>query len=216
MMDAGWGVGGLFPLPLGKLPRATSSRSRRVRLRARRAHAETELANSAVRALNTLHTSFSSPKYSQTSNPTSTYPACVLRSIAHVHSCAERYVSRLAPCSMDLSDDWLVFRDPSGLSSSAYSTVTESLPLSADCVSLPADPGSARLLDILPPDIAKVYAEPNPDLFRPVGEQASAPYVCRVRSHQDYVSIVQRLHRLGMVTFTVSPKVQWLLCHAQI
>lgn len=207
MMAAARGAGGLFPLPLVEPPHATSSRSRRVQQRARRAHATTDLANSAIRALNCLHASFASHAHSQTRNPTHTYPAYILRSVAHVQSCAERYVSRLAPCSTDSSDDWLVFRDPSGLSSPAYTSITESLPLSADRVSLPAEPGSARLLDILPPDIARTYAHPNPDLFRPVGERPAAPYVCRVRSPRDYVKLVRRLHSLGMVTFTTSPEV---------
>jgi hypothetical protein len=208
MMAAVQGAGGLFPLPMIEPPHATSSRSRRVQQRARRVHAQTELANSALRALNCLHASFASHTYSQTRNPTDhTYPAFVLRAVAHVQSCAERFVSRLAPCSTDSSDDWLVSRDPSGLTSPAYASPTESLPLSADLVSLPAEPGSARLLDILPPDIARTYAQPNPDLFRPLGERLTAPYVCRVRSPRDYIRLVQRLHSLGMVSFTTEPKV---------
>ena len=206
-MAAVRGAGGLFPLPLIELPHPTSSRSRRAQQRARRAHAQTELANSALRALNCLHASFASHAHSQTRNPSDTYPSYILRAVAHVQSCAQRYVSRLAPCSTDSSDDWLVFRDPSGLSSPAYTSITESLPLSADLVSLPAEPGCARLLDILPPDIARTYAQPNPDLFRPVGERPSAPYVCRVRSPRDYIQLVRRLHSLGMVNFTTSPKV---------
>ena len=174
MMAAVRGAGGLFPLPMVEPPHTTSSRSRRVQQRARRAHASTELANSAIRALNCLHASFASHAHSQTRNLAHTYPAYTLRAVAHVQSCAERFVSRLAPCSTDSSDDWLVFRDPSGLSFPAYTNITESLPLSADLVSLPAEPGSARLLDILPPDIARMYAQPNPDLFRPVGERPAA------------------------------------------
>lgn len=127
--------------------------------------------------------------------------------MAHVQSCAERFVSRLASCPTDLRDDCFVFRDPSGLSLPAYTNITESLPLSADLVSLPAEPGSARLLDILPPDIARTYAQPNPDLFRPVGERPAAPYVLRVRSDEDYVRLVRRLHNLSMVSFTTRPKV---------
>ena len=207
MMAAVRGAGGLFPLPMVEPPHATSSRSRRVQQRARRAHASTELANSAIRALNCLHASFASHAHSQTRNLAHTYPAYILRSVAHVQSCAERFVSRLAPCPTDLSDDCFVFRDPSGLSSPAYTSITESLPLSADLVSLPAEPGSARLLDILPPDIARMYAQPNPDLFRPVGERLAAPYVCRVRSQQDYIQLVRRLHGLNMVTFTTQPRV---------
>ena len=206
-MAAARGAGGLFPLPLIEPPHTTSSRSRRVQQRARRAHAQTELANSALRALNFLHTSYASYTHSQTRNPTDIYPSHILRSVAHVQSCAEHYVSRLAPSPSDLSDDWLVFRDPSDLSAPAYTSITESLPLSADRVSLPAQPGSARLLDILPPDIARAYAEPSPGLFRPAGERPAAHYVCRVRSPRDYIEIIHRLYALGMVVFTTSPKV---------
>ena len=206
MMDAVRGAGALFPLPLVESPHAASSRSRRVQQRARRALLKNELANAALRALNILHTSFSSHIHSQSRNPSHIYSKYILRSIVHVQSCAERFVSRLAPCSMDLSDDF-VFQDLFDPSHAAYSSVTESLPLSADRISLPSEPGSADLLDILPPDVARVYEQPNPDLFRPVAERKRAPYVCRVESPADYVKIIQRLQQINMVSFTTSPKI---------
>ena len=100
-----------------------------------------------------------------------------------------------------------VSRDPADLSHAAYAFTTDSLPLAAEKVALPSEPGCVNLLDILPPDIARVYAEPNPDLFRPVDERPKARYACRVRTPQDYVLIIKRLHELKMVVFTTTPEI---------
>jgi hypothetical protein len=194
---------GIFPLPLVEVPRPGCSRSRRVQQRARRSAAAAELANGAITALNKLHTSYTSSIHMQTRNPSDILTKSTLRAVAHVQSCAERFVSRLAPSfSGASSDDMFVSRDPADLSHAAYAFTTDSLPLAAEKVALPSEPGCVNLLDILPPDIARVYAEPNPDLFRPVDERPKARYACRVRTPQDYVLIIKRLHELKMVVFT--------------
>jgi hypothetical protein len=200
----------LFPLPLVEVPRPSASRSRRAQQRARRSVASAELANSAIQALNRLHCSLS-PSYStQTRNPSYILSKLTLRSLAHIQLCADRFVSRLAPSFKDASsDDMLcVSRDPADLAMAAYAfPTTETLPLSAERVALPTDPGGVDLVDILPPDLAAAYATPNPALFRPEAERVRAPHACLVRSPRDYNLIIRRMHDLGMVVFTTCPQV---------
>ena len=207
---------GLFPLPAVEMPRPSSSRSRRLQQRARRAAAETELANSAVHALNTLHSSMSTSKHMQTRNPSSSnsssssntqYSKPQLRAVAHVLACAQRYVSRLGPSCAETSSDGFPFvRDFDDLFSAPYAFTTEAVPLTADRIALPPEPGSCLLLDVLPPELAAAYSVPNPDLFRPEHERENAPSACLVASDSDYLKIILRMQALGMVSFTVEPK----------
>lgn len=203
---------GVFPLPAVQMPRPSSSRSRRLQQRARRAAAATSLANDAIQALNTLHSSMSSSKHTQTRNPT--LDSCnsipfskpQLRAVAHVQACAQRYVSRLDAASVASSrDDLFSVRGTSDLFSAPYAFTTDAVPLAADRVALPAEPGSCNLLDVLPPDLASAYSSPNADLFRPADEQQQAPSACLVRSDKDYIDIIRKMNDLQMVTFTASP-----------
>ena len=132
-----------------------------------------------------------------------------LRALSHVQSCTRRFVSRLAPSFGDarLSDDALLPQDTRDLFTAAYAFQSDALPLSAELVSLPEEPGSVDLVDILPPDIARRYATPSPDLFRPVGEIKPAPACRLVKSDEDYLLIIRRMKILGMLRFTQDPKV---------
>ena len=196
---------GFSPLPVVGVPRPCSSRSRRLQQRARRDAAAIKLANNAAQALNILHT----PSINMQTRNSSYIPADTLRASAHVHTCARRYVSRLAPSyGGALSDGSNIYtQDTSDLHTAAYAFTTDSLPLSAEKVSLPAAPGSVDLADILPPAIAARYIHPNPDLFVPDEDRARAPFAKLVRSPDDYDQIVRRLHDLDMVTFTTTPKI---------
>ena len=69
--------------------------------------------------------------------------------------------------------------------------------------------GSVDLPQILPPDIARRYATPNPDLFRPVGEVKLAHAVVLTDSPEDYIKIVRRMFEIGMVA-------HHLLRHCQV
>ena len=62
--------GGIFPLPTVQMPGPCFSPSKRVRQRASRAAAETEVTNGAARALNSMYVSLSSSSM-LTRNPTS-------------------------------------------------------------------------------------------------------------------------------------------------
>ena len=200
---------GPFPLPRLGGPRSSRSRSRRVQQRHRRAVAATNMANKAITALNVLHSS----------TPTHTTPimhssnsiaTSSLRAMAHVQSCAKRFVSRLAPTFQDRfsrdDDPSLAAADPAA-NLRQYDITPPALPLSADQVSLPAQGDFVQLLDLLPPDLARRYAKPNPALFRPVEERRPAQRAFLVQSNNDYIRIIRRLHELTMVTFTTTPKV---------
>ena len=203
---------GPFPLPCVQAPRLTRSRSRRVRQRQRRAAVAAEMTNSAISALNALHTPPSNSM--QSSNlPHTSFSAASLRAVAHISSCANQFVSRLAPSYVlegPLRDD-APFpyspTDPGESISAPYVSTTPAIPLSAAAVSLPTEGGFVNLLDLLPPDLAAQYAQPTELLLRPPAERKRAPRACLVRSPGDYHAIIRRLAKLTMVTFTTSPKV---------
>jgi hypothetical protein len=206
-MQLGQGTGP-FPLPAVPEPRPCSSRSRRLQQRASQGAAATELANNAIRSLNNLHMCLPSRVPPKTRNPTSIYRKSTLRAVAHVHSCAKLYVSRLASSSADgPSDDDLFLRDTRDLFTASYACTSDALPLTADAVALPSEPASVDLLDILPPELARRYSTPRPELFVPKGERKRQPQAVLVRSPADYAAIIRRMHGLGMVVFTTKPKV---------
>ena len=147
-----------------------------------------------------------SPFSSLSSLPSSSLPAASLRALAHVQSCASRFVSRLSSPEA-LSDDYLHSHDHDGRFATSYATATEAIPLSAERVALPGNMQSVNLVDLLPPYLAKVWAAPNPDLIVPKAERKPAARAFMVESPQDWVSIVCELKRLGKCTFTTEPVV---------
>ena len=204
-------------LPAVNLPRPSRSSSRRCQLRYRQNVARAKLANLCIASLNSLHSDFSNSGPPQTRHDSDPLPAATARAVAHVQSCAKQYVSRLAPSyQTGSSDDTSLFldpcdqefRDPCDLPTATYaSSSSDAVELTAAGVALPSDPGGVDLLEVLPPDIAKIYAEPNPELFRPLEDQQTAPKAHLVRSPQDYAAIIRRMFSLGMVRFVVHPKV---------
>ena len=202
---------GPFPLPAVEMPRPSSSRSRRSQQRARRAAAATSLANDAIHALNSLHSSMSSSKYAQSRNLSSSnstqYSKPQLRAVDHILGCARRYVSRLGPAFAEpSSDDFFPVRDPDDLFSAPYAFTSDAVPLVADKVALPAEPGSCNLLDVLPPDLAQRYAVEDPELFRPPDEVTPAAFAVLTESPAEYLKLIQRMDKLGMLHFTLTPK----------
>ena len=197
----------MFPLPAVPDPRPSSAHSRRLQQRARRAAVETRLANGAIEALNALSMSSTNTTRTQTRNAPNTYPARSLRAVAHVQACAKRYVSRLAPSCENSSDDSYMLRDTQDLFTASYSYTTDALRLSADRVALPSEPGTADLLDILPPDLARRYEHFDEALFRPVDEREPAPSVLLVESNDEYLKLIRRMYSLEMVRFTTEPVV---------
>ena len=161
-----------------------------------------------------MHTGLS-PYVPQTRNTTD-LPKVTLRAMAHVQSCAKRYVSRIAPTFHGSPRDGVPSERPctndflnkatSELFTAAYVFTTDALPLSAERIALPSVPGFVNLVDVVPPEIAKIYSEPNPDLFRPLEEQLPAPKVHLVDSPADWASIIRRMHQIGMVRFVRDPK----------
>jgi hypothetical protein len=86
---------------------------------------------------------------------------------------------------------------------------TNVVPIVADRISLPVQAGSVPLLDVLPPDVSRVYSNPSVDssLFRPQSERPAVPPP-RLSGHQtEWVKLVRRMVQCEMVDFTISPKV---------
>ena len=199
---------GLFPLPKVEVPRPSPSRSRRVQQRARRATAAAAMTNDAIDALNALHDNLPSSSMQTRNLPSHNVYSntSIIRAVAHVQSCAERFVSRLVPAYAAPTSDDGFFGDTSEPFASSYSITTDALPLSAASVALPQEPGCVDILDVLPPEVARRYASPA-DLLRPVEERESAPAVRLVKSDADYAEIIRRMHDLGMVEYTTKPLV---------
>jgi len=89
---------------------------------------------------------------------------------------------------------------------------TPLVPIISNRIALPATPGSVDLLSILPPRIAKLYAEPNDALFRPASDRNRSdrpppPPPRRVASVAEWNSTVRRLRAADMIDFTLHPKV---------
>lgn len=84
---------------------------------------------------------------------------------------------------------------------------TLAVPIVSERISLPSAAGTANLLDLLPPDLATLYRNPSPDLIRADWSAGDLPRSRVFGQHDEYVSLVRRMHRLGMVSFTKSPRV---------
>ena len=206
MTPSGQG-GGIFPLPMVEVPRPCLSSSRRLQQRARRAAVQTGLANSAIQALNSMYVSSSSSVSLQTRNTTDPITKPTQRAVAHIQLCTRRYVSRLAPSFGAVQrDDFDFLRDPNGLNTAAYAFSSQSLPLTAESVALPAQPATVDLVDVLPPPLAALYSKPNPELFRPADEIKPAASACLVKSPADYALLLRRMVALDMLSFTTEPK----------
>src|SRR6185436_1157342 len=85
---------------------------------------------------------------------------------------------------------------------------TSAMPIVAASVSLPAQAGTADLLSLLPPTLRAAYSSPQLLLRQEAG--GSTPPAARARvfgTRAEYVALVRRMRAVGMVTFTVTPKV---------
>jgi hypothetical protein len=133
--------------------------------------------------------------------------------IARIYQNASRYVSRrgasASECDDPLFDDKFLRTLLHNADLSAYITKpkTPLVPIISNRIALPATPGSVDLLSLLPPHIAKRYAEPNDSLFRPASDQLPSPPPRRVASAAEWSLTVRRLLAADMVDFTVRPAV---------
>lgn len=212
---------GVWPLPTLEPPPIPSGASRRSHQRHGQAAAVTNVANSAIKSLNALSRSFhgvtpfalhyhhSSDRF-EARNLTTTSQNNL---IAHVYSAASRYVSRRDALASECDDPLLDIKLLNGLlrgaDLSAYinKPKTPLVPIVSSRIALPASPGSVDLLSILPPHIAKLYATPNPALFRLPSDQPSKPPARCAASQVEWAATVRLLHARDMVDFTVSPAV---------
>lgn len=231
-----------FPLPLISPPFQPRSRSRRLAQRFWRASATTSIANQSITALNSLSASFaSSANHDSTPrarNPPLLYPllpttatstssssastststsststsSSQSRALAHIYSCAQRFVSRRVSAETECDDP---FFDLNFLSQQLKQSDLDSyipratqlvMPLVADRISLPPTAGSVDLLSLLPPKHAQLYSNPD-SLILPPHERSRAPRTALLAAPDEWAKLVRRLFALGMVEFTVQPKV---------
>ena len=215
---------GVWPLPTLEPPLNPTGASRRSQQRFGRAVAVTNVANNAVRACNVLSRSFyrvrpfhmyyQPPNYTTANAITHSFEARNSTSTQHhllarIYKAASRYVSRRAAPASECDDplfDTKILSELRSADLGAYinKPKTPLVPIVSSRIALPATPGSVDLLTLLPPDIAKRYATPNPELFRPPSKQ---PRAKRVASTAEWTSTVCRLRDADMVEFTVDPKV---------
>lgn len=86
------------------------------------------------------------------------------------------------------------------------STPSAAIALVADRVSLPSSAGSVDLLDLLPPDMAKLYSTPD-QLMLPRDAVHKSPRAMLCASQHEYLKLVRMLHARSMVEFTDRPAV---------
>ena len=92
-------------------------------------------------------------------------------------------------------DDLFLSRDTSDLTT-AYSSVTQALPLVADQVSLPSTADRVELINLLPPEVAASLTPDN--LLLPVNERSSASCLFLVSSNDDYVKLIRRMYSVNI------------------
>lgn len=112
--------------------------------------------------------------------------------------------------STDVCDDlWSLRQLPHDLPTSTYACNASGapVPLVADRVALPSAVGTARLLDLLPPELAHDYSSPS-RLVLPDGcPRAAASHRAFVHgSRGEYLRLLGRMHSAGMVSFIRSPR----------
>jgi hypothetical protein len=220
---------GVWPLPTLEPPPLPSGASRRSAQRQARASITTNVANDAIRSCNVLarsfyrvtpfHLHYQSPIYSQRSstlipkykarNSTATQHQL----IARIYQSASRFVSRrgafASECDDPLFNSKFLDEHFTNANISAYISQPKApiVPILSTRIALPASPGTVDLLSLLPPDVAKEYAEPNPELFRLPSDQPNKPMprARRVGSIAEWTATVARLRAADMVDFTTTP-----------
>jgi hypothetical protein len=183
--------GELFPIPLPSPSPAcsTASRSRRCQARAQLHRNLFELTTDTISALNTLASSSAHKRIHS-----SIYRKC------------SRFLhSRRHPVPQP-RDEPFVHKPHYSQSSDGYITKQQAAWIhSAAAVSLPAQPPSTHLLDVLPPDLAQQYSAPNSSLLKDDADvPARLPRAAMLISRTEYISLLNRLKALRMVEFRSS------------
>jgi hypothetical protein len=135
------------------------------------------------------------------------------RLLAHIYSCASRFVRRRQVQSGDnqptASTDLQhllatsVIMAPTAAPCSYMSSPTATtVPIIASRVSLPASAASVPLLSLLPPSLASQYADPSRVVLPADVERPRAPKPRLHGSRVEYVKLIQRMAALKMVDFT--------------
>jgi hypothetical protein len=189
-------------LPTLPLPPPSTSRSRRVQLRYRRSFATVTLANNCIQSINQLASSSAST--SSALSHTSLNPRTRTRLLDNIRSAASRFVSRQDSSSCDDTSSSPPAFLPHDHPTIDYTTSSHyAVPIVADRVSLPHQAGTASLLDVLPPHLSTFYSEPR-NVLRNVPAVCRARPVPFVESPAEYLSLVRRMHSLGMLCYRSS------------
>ena len=193
------------PLPTLIVP--PPSRSRRVNQRRKRTFSCVGHSNKVINSLNHLSHSFISPSnIAQHHHQNKAYSHRLSLTVHQSVTAYRRSCSGVAPVDAQLIDDNELFFDLDKLLPSIhYKTPLSVQRLRSEAVSLPAVAGTADLLGILPDKLAKLYFDPN-NLLRPKEEVQPASHVVMVENGE-YEKVIQRMHKVGMVSFTREPKV---------
>ena len=131
-------------------------------------------------------------------------PRAQVRLVSQIFQSVSQYCRRLPILSGDSAD----------LGAGVFSylstpSVELAVPLVASRVSLPTHAATCRLLDVLPPPLAKLYSSPE-GLIRDEGDRKTSPRVSllpRGTDPAEYLQLVLRLKAAGMIVFGRNPKV---------
>lgn len=179
-------------------------------------------------------TSASNNSFSYLSSSTSTLSTCQQRLVRHITACVKRFHDRRHVSSTgtnknsggsvvsggvssymhdyhlqvsisngDFSN--IIFGGGSSSSDGRMSGVTAAVPLVADRVSLPSVAGQVDLMSSLPPHIAAPYLDPSTCTHTlPLPSSSNARVFA---SHREYVKLLKRMEKVGMIAWTKTPAV---------
>lgn len=232
-------VAACLKLPLFEIPPPFLGKSQRLRQRVNTRRLVLVTANAALTSLNHLSTSLNStptvpnvwndfmscgsrrrggvpcsfPASSNTamyipavfsSHPPTFNAAQVQRTVQFVHAASKVFVHRARSGGGDecVSKHTVSYSDSSALA----------VPLIADKVALPEAAGVVQLLDLLPPELARKFAAPSPEMVVNAEPTIRVPGTI-LASSSEYRKLIIRMMKAGMISFTTDPKcVNGLFC----
>ena len=192
--------GGPFPLPCLPVPTKPASASRRVQQRYNRTAAVIGLTNDCLNSLNTLSSCFSLSSPFIVNNVLHAKTSLQQRFSDFVFECADRFVRRRDAASVSQCGD--MPEQDFALQFDAYHVLEKSaVPIVADRVALPSDPGGVRLLDLLPPDISRRYEKPDEICEQQPRGVCTGRRAAVCGTYEEYVKLVRRMRDIKMLGF---------------
>lgn len=191
---------GPFPLPFFHHCKKPTSTSRRVRQRHNVTSAAIRLANRSIFALNNLSSSFSTTFSSFSHANNSRFQSRLLDFV--FESCL-RFVRRRDGGSQSGDKYSCILTDDEAVTSlDDYHALEQSaVPIVADQVALPSDPGGVHLLDLLPDGMAKQYSSPCCLIDEHLNLRKKRVRPSVFASSTEYIKLVLRMKNIGMLNF---------------